>query len=37
MRNQAFNVVNGDVFRWQWMWSQIAEWFGIAGHGVAAW
>jgi len=28
-RNQAFNVVNGDVFRWQWMWSQIAEWFGI--------
>lgn len=28
-RNEAFNVVNGDVFRWQWMWSQIAEWFGI--------
>lgn len=27
--NQAFNVVNGDVFRWQWMWSRIAEWFGI--------
>ena len=28
-RNQAFNVVNGDVFRWSWMWSRIAEWFGI--------
>lgn len=28
-RNQAFNVVNGDVFRWQWMWAQLAEWFGI--------
>ena len=28
--NQAFNVVNGDVFRWQWMWGRIAEWFGLA-------
>jgi nucleoside-diphosphate-sugar epimerase len=28
-RNQAFNVVNGDVFRWNWMWSRIAAWFGI--------
>jgi nucleoside-diphosphate-sugar epimerase len=28
-RNQAFNVVNGDVFRWNWMWSHIAAWFGI--------
>jgi nucleoside-diphosphate-sugar epimerase len=27
--NQDFNVVNGDVFRWKWMWSRIAEWFGI--------
>lgn len=27
--NQAFNVVNGDVFRWKWMWSRIAEWFGL--------
>ena len=27
--NQAFNVVNGDVFRWSWMWSRIADWFGI--------
>jgi nucleoside-diphosphate-sugar epimerase len=28
-RNQAFNVVNGDVFRWSWMWKRIAGWFGL--------
>ena len=28
-RDQAFNVVNGDVFRWQWMWGRLAEWFGV--------
>ena len=28
-RNEAFNVVNGDVFRWSWMWERIADWFGI--------
>lgn len=38
-RNQALNVVNGDVFRWKWMWSRIADWFGIdpatmPGEGV---
>ncbi|MDR6101715.1 nucleoside-diphosphate-sugar epimerase [Agrobacterium larrymoorei] len=27
--NQAFNVVNGDIFRWKWMWQKIADWFGI--------
>ena len=27
--DQAFNVVNGDVFRWKWMWGRIAEWFGV--------
>jgi nucleoside-diphosphate-sugar epimerase len=27
--NQAFNVTNGDVFRWKWMWARIAEWFDI--------
>jgi nucleoside-diphosphate-sugar epimerase len=27
--NEAFNVVNGDVFRWQWMWGRIADWFGV--------
>jgi nucleoside-diphosphate-sugar epimerase len=38
-RNQAFNVVNGDVFRWNWMWGRIAGWFGLEpapfpGEGV---
>lgn len=28
--DNAFNVVNGDVFRWSWMWERIAGWFGIA-------
>jgi len=28
--NEAFNVVNGDVFRWSWMWGRIADWFGLA-------
>jgi hypothetical protein len=27
--NQSFNVVNGDVFRWSWMWARIAAWFGL--------
>lgn len=31
-RNQAFNVVNGDVFRWSWMWRRLADWFGIAAE-----
>jgi nucleoside-diphosphate-sugar epimerase len=28
-RDQAFNIVNGDVFRWSWMWPRLAAWFGI--------
>jgi nucleoside-diphosphate-sugar epimerase len=28
-RDNAFNVVNGDVFRWSWMWGRIAGWFGL--------
>jgi len=28
-RNQAFNIVNGDVFRWSWMWSKLAGWFNL--------
>jgi nucleoside-diphosphate-sugar epimerase len=27
--NEPFNVVNGDVFRWSWMWMRIGGWFGI--------
>ncbi len=28
-RNQALNIVNGDVFRWSWMWHRLAGWFGL--------
>jgi len=28
-RNEAFNIVNGDVFRWSWMWPRIAHWFDL--------
>ena len=27
--NTPFNIVNGDVFRWTWLWGQIADYFGI--------
>ncbi|MBS4074884.1 SDR family oxidoreductase [Ameyamaea chiangmaiensis] len=27
--NEAFNIVNGDVFRWNWLWPQLAGWFGL--------
>ena len=36
--NEDFNVVNGDVFRWSWMWERIAAWFGLQAEpfdGVA--
>lgn len=29
-RNQAFNTVNGDVFRWRQMWPRVAEALGVA-------
>ena len=35
-RDEAFNVVNGDVFRWRWMWSRIAGHFGLEPVGPAA-
>jgi nucleoside-diphosphate-sugar epimerase len=28
-RNQAFNITNGDVFRWERMWPLLAEYFGL--------
>lgn len=28
-KNEDFNIVDGDVFRWKWMWSRIAEYFAI--------
>ncbi|MGB3070209.1 MAG: SDR family oxidoreductase [Ottowia sp.] len=32
--NQAFNVVNGDLFRWESMWPRMAEHFGMKMGGV---
>ncbi len=29
----AFNTANGDVFRWRWMWQQIADHFGVEPVG----
>jgi nucleoside-diphosphate-sugar epimerase len=31
--NVAFNVVNGDVFRWNWLWPRLAKWFGVEAVG----
>ncbi len=27
--NQAFNISNGELFRWDWMWEQLAQFFGL--------
>lgn len=27
--NTAFNIANGEVFRWTWLWEQIAGYFGL--------
>ena len=32
--NQAFNMVNGDHFRWQYLWPKIADYFGMEDGGV---
>lgn len=32
--NQAFNVTNGDVFRWETLWPQLAKHFGMEAGGV---
>ncbi len=32
--DQDFNIVNGDVFRWQWMWGRIADWFGVKAASI---
>jgi nucleoside-diphosphate-sugar epimerase len=34
-RNEAFNIVNGDVFRWSWLWPKLASWFGIEAAGYS--
>lgn len=35
-RDEAFNVVNGDVFRWRWMWTRLADYFGVEPVGPGA-
>ena len=35
-KNQAFNTVNGDVFRWRQLWKMIADYFGIPDPGYPA-
>lgn len=32
--NEAFNMVNGDHFRWQYLWPRIADYFGLENGGV---
>ena len=32
-RNLAFNIANGDVFRWRWMWPRLAEALGVEPVG----
>ncbi|WP_426102285.1 SDR family oxidoreductase [Massilia sp. TSP1-1-2] len=33
-RNEAFNIVNGDVFRWSWLWPRLGAWFGVQSAGL---
>ena len=32
-QNEPFNIANGDVFRWRWLWPQVAEYFGVPWEG----
>ncbi|MET1053253.1 MAG: SDR family oxidoreductase [Mycetocola sp.] len=32
--NEAFNIVNGDVFRWRWMWPRLAELLDVPAEQV---
>ena len=29
----AFNIVNGDIFRWRWLWPRLAAYFGVEPEG----
>ncbi|MFD3002689.1 SDR family oxidoreductase [Pontibacter toksunensis] len=31
--NEAFNVVNGEYFRWKWLWKRLARWFDVEPVG----
>jgi hypothetical protein len=28
-KDEGYNIVNGDIFRWSWMCRRIAKWFGV--------
>lgn len=32
-QRQAYNITNGDIFRWRWLWPQIAAYFGLEWQG----
>lgn len=32
-KNTAFNITNGDVFRWKWLWYRLSEYFGVEAVG----
>jgi len=32
-RDRAYNVVNGGVFRWRWLWPRVADALGVAAAG----
>lgn len=34
--NQAFNTANGDIFRWKWLWKEIADYFKVEYKGYAS-
>jgi nucleoside-diphosphate-sugar epimerase len=33
---QAYNISNGDNFRWRWLWPQLASYFGVEWQGPPA-
>ena len=33
--DQAFNIANGDAFRWRWLWPQVADHFGLQWEGFS--
>jgi len=32
-KNTAFNITNGDIFRWKWLWYRLADYFGLEAVG----
>jgi nucleoside-diphosphate-sugar epimerase len=34
--NEAYNIVNGDIFRWRWMWPKLAAYFEVEPVGFEA-